>query len=133
LISQICGITILLLVAIFGIIPAWFFLGLYRKNLKTGKPNLLSFWFGTLRDNPLELRLFYSFLRRQCLSSPLCLCYDCLPVYILQRFAVNMRLQYNRWEPLARLPLWWKYLLFSVWPLKLSCHGWYLRMCGFRL
>jgi hypothetical protein len=110
LISQICGISdIAALGAIFGINASMILFGaLQEKYEKPGKPNLLSFWFGSFAGIiPWIAILIYVLAPGQAAAPPTFVYAIVISLFVFFNcFAVNMILQYKQIGP-------WKDYLFG--------------------
>jgi hypothetical protein len=110
LISQICGISdIAALLAIFGINASMILFGaLQEKYEKPGKPNLLSFWFGSFAGIiPWIGILIYTIAPGLAATPPAFVYAIIISLFIFFNcFAVNMILQYKQVGP-------WKDYLFG--------------------
>ncbi len=110
LISQICGISdIAALGAIFGINASMILFGaLQEKYEKPGKPNLLSFWFGSFAGIiPWIAILIYTLAPGQAAEPPTFVYAIVASLFVFFNcFAVNMILQYRQLGP-------WKDYLFG--------------------
>ncbi len=110
LISQICGISdIAALGAIFGLNASMILFGaLQEKYEKPGKPNLLSFWFGSFAGIiPWIAILIYTIAPGQSAAPPTFVYAIVISLFIFFNcFAVNMILQYKKIGP-------WKDYLFG--------------------
>ena len=110
LISQICGISdIAALLAIFGINASMILFGaLQEKYEKPGKPNLLSFWFGSFAGIiPWIAILIYTLAPGQASEPPTFVYAIIISLFVFFNcFAINMILQYKQVGP-------WKDYLFG--------------------
>jgi hypothetical protein len=110
LISQICGITdIAALMAIFGINATMIlFGGIQEKYEKPGKPNWISFWYGSFAGIIPWIAIVVYMVSPGVSASPPGFVYGIIGSYFVffNSFAVNMVLQYKRVGP-------WKDYLFG--------------------